>query len=144
MSESAIGNESIAQDVIITLPPSLPRKGKKKEEEEGRKTSVDIHFFCVGRKMEDDEDLEKEYKKRGLRFVGPNTIIEASLAASDFSDAHTISGHWKDEQDVWHWIVLGASKPKRKRRILRNRDDHHLNKVCWYVGVSVDYPGKLE
>lgn len=64
-----------------------------------------VTFFTLGRRVSDDE-LEKEYKLRGLK-VDPYAQAKANQEDPTFADTHPNACHWKDEDGKWCFVAFG-------------------------------------
>ena len=61
---------------------------------------TDVYFFHVGRRINDD-DLEKEYERRGLRPVDPYSLAQINIDDRLLSYQRPNATHWKDPEGKW-------------------------------------------
>lgn len=82
----------VNDDVVKTMPS-------------GAVDEVEVTFFQVGRFISND-DLEKEYEKRGLK---PDPYAQAAVNEADpaFADSKPNGTHWKDKNDNWCFLTFG-------------------------------------
>ncbi len=92
---------------------------------------VEVTFFQVGRFISDD-DLEKEYKKRGLK---PDPRAQTAVNEVDpaFADSKPNGTHWKDENG--NWVFLTFDRYFDGRRVGCNRNDNVWDGDWWFGGV---------
>jgi hypothetical protein len=88
-------------DTITTMP-----KPEKKR--------VVIAFFNVGHDINDDQ-LDKEYKERGLIPIDPYSLAVANQLDPTLADKYPNATRWKNEKGKYkHSYVAFHSKPKKE------------------------------
>lgn len=85
------------------------------------KDEVEVFFFNLGRWVNDD-DLKKEYKKRGLEVCDPFTLAKVNKDDPNFADKYPNATHWKDEQGNWCFAAFNGWRDDRFVRVHRDYD----------------------
>jgi hypothetical protein len=64
----------------------------------GKGEDVDVIFFRVNCEIDiDDNDLDEEYDRRGLKPADPYLLVALKEHYPSFIDKHSVCTHWKDE-----------------------------------------------
>ena len=95
----------------------------------GEGDEVTVEFFKLGKYVSDD-DLAREYEKRGLT-PDPYALAAVNEADPAFADEHPNGTHWKDENGNWCFVAFRRYDGRRDVSVDRNRSgwrDH------WWVG----------
>lgn len=112
-------NKYVSDEVVKTIPLGTGEK-------------VYVHFFKLGQSVISDDDLEKEYEKRGLV---PDPRAQAAVNAEDpaFADSKPNGTHWKDANG--NWCFLAFFKPDGKRRVGVDHNRNGWYDDWWFGGV---------
>lgn len=115
----ATSRESYFDDDVVASAP----KGKAEE--------VELILFHVGGYISNN-DLEKEYKLRGLELADLHSVAALNESDPAFADEHPNGIHWKDKNGKWCFIIFSVWCDKRTVFVDSNNEDS-----CdwWFVGV---------
>jgi hypothetical protein len=80
-----------------------------------------------------DDDLEKEYAKRGLVPADPYSLSADNEANPDFADTYPKGTHWKDEQGKWCFAAFHRWYSRRIVSVYRSGGDV-WNDRWWFAG----------
>ncbi len=116
----ATGRAKYLNDSVVE---GIPR-GEGNEE-------VTVEFFKLGRYVSDNE-LEKEYTKRGLT-PDPYAVAAVNEADPAFADEHPNGVHWKDENGRWCYITFDRYYDGRSVGVYLVGDDWFGS--WWFGGV---------
>lgn len=95
-------------------------------------TEAEIIFFKIGRYVNDD-DLEKEYKLRGLVPADPVSQAAVNEADPAFADEHPNGTHWKDSSGKWCFATFNRWHVERCVNV--DRRDSGWDDGWWFAGV---------
>lgn len=112
-------NKYLTDDVVRAMP-----KGVGDE--------ADVFFFKLGRYVSDNE-LEKEYARRGLRPADPYSLAAVNEADPAFADKHPNGTHWKDMSDYWCYAAFGRWSVERSVYVGRCGSD--WRDAWWFAGL---------
>lgn len=102
----------------------------------GKKRRVTVIFFRVGKCL-DDDNLEKEYKNRGLIPADPYALAAVNEANPDFAYTHHNGTHWKDDNGNWCYIFFKRSWGELHVQA-RCYNKKIWERYWWFAGVSVE------
>lgn len=105
----------INDEVVATMP-------------QGEGDEAEVIFFNLGRYISDD-DLDKEYEKRGLVPTDPFSLAAVNEADLEFADDHPNGTHWKDANGNWCYIAFG-----RWRGVCVDRYGGEWGGDWWFAG----------
>jgi len=108
----------VDRDVVATMPGS----GLGIEE-------ADVHFFWVWHVI-DDNDLEEEYRRRGLKPADPYLLAAVNEADLSFAYKHRNATHWKDADGKWCFI-----KFTEDQELVGGRTPYYSYVECWFAGI---------
>lgn len=100
---------------------------------QGEGEEVEVVFFNLGRDISDN-DLEKEYKLRGLKAADPYSLAAINEADPTFADQRPNATHWKNSNGKWCY----ADFPQwidNERSVSVFRSDNHWYSYWWFAGV---------
>ncbi len=112
----------INDDVVKTMP-------------KGNGTEVDVFFFQIGRYINNDIELEKEYEKRGFVPVDPYTLAKVNEDDPTFADEYPHGTHWKNANSEWCFAVFCYSRGLRLVRVDRNDRSVGWDSSFWFAGL---------
>ena len=97
----------------------------------GEDDEATVEFFKLGKYVSDD-DLAREYEKRGLT---PDPYAQAAVNEADpvFADEHPNGTHWKDEDGNWCYVAFHRRVGKRVVGVYRN--SRGWDDSWWFGGV---------
>lgn len=107
------------RDVVAALP-----RGEGEE--------VDVYFFKVGSYVS-NEELDKEYKLRGLKPADPYSLAAVNAADPAFADDHPNATCWKDENDSWYFVSFDRWHDVCSVDV--NRGAYGFHERYWFAGV---------
>lgn len=110
--------EYVDEKVVKTMP-----KGEGDEPE--------VVFFKIGRFITDD-DLEREYEKRGLVPVDPYSLATINMNDPAFDDERPNATHWKDSKG---WCYAMFSRLGGGRKVGVDRSDSGWGDLLWFAGA---------
>lgn len=93
---------------------------------------VEVFFFKLDRWISDD-DLEKEYEKRGRVPCDPYTLAKVNQDDSAFADDHPNCTHWKDKDGNWCFAAFGRWDGERHVNV--GRSGSGWCGCWWFAGV---------
>lgn len=93
---------------------------------------VEVFFFRIGRLISDD-DLQKEYDRRGL-VPDPYAQIAVNEADPAFADDHPNATHWKDSDGKWCYSAFGQ-RYVYGREVSFYRLAYGWDDFWWFAGV---------
>jgi len=98
----------------------------------GKGEETDVFFFKIGRWISDD-DLEKEYERRGLK---PDPYAQGAVNETDpsFADTKPNGTHWKGSDGKWYYAAFGQWVGD-ERYVRVDRFDYGWNDRWWFGGV---------
>ncbi|MCC6323713.1 hypothetical protein IT400_02885 [Candidatus Nomurabacteria bacterium] len=97
----------------------------------GKGAKKQVYFFKVSRYIT-EEELEKEYKLRGLE---PDVYAQAKANQDDpaFADTHPNCTHWKDENGNWNFSAFDRNSDERDVLVICY--DNVWDDNWWFGGV---------
>ena len=98
-------------DVVVSMP-------------KGESDKAEVFFFNLGRFVS-DEELEKEYEKRGLKAADPYSLSAVNEDDPAFADSHPNGTHWKNENGKWCYAAFRRWVGGREVRV-------HRRVIVWY------------
>ena len=117
---AATGRNQYVNEKVIAM---MPR---------GDGNEVDVVFFKLGRSVSDD-DLEKEYKLRGLVPVDLYALAAVNEADPAFADEHPNITHWKDVDGRWCYTAFFRWRGVRRVNVDRG-GDVWVDAFWWFAG----------
>ena len=104
----------------------------------GKTVGTDVIFFkpdpdVYKNGVISDDDLEKEYEKRGLVPVDPYSLSAVNEADPVFADDHPNGTHWKDATGKWCYAAFRRWYDGRLVGV--NRGDYDWSDCWWFAGV---------
>lgn len=109
----------VNNDVVASMPRG-----------EGEETEV--YFFRLGRFVS-DEELEREYARRGLKPADPYSQSAVNKADPAFADDHPNSTHWKDNNGKWCFSAFYHWFDERDMDVRRN--DIDWDDYWWFASL---------
>mgnify|MGYP001578347920 CR=1 FL=1 len=116
----ATGRKSCVDDKVVETMPK------------GEGENVEVVFFTLGWFISDD-DLEKEYEKRGLKPADPYSLAAINRDDPAFADEKPNCTHWKDSKGKWCYAAF--SRWGGGRRVLVRRRDSAWRDAWWFAGL---------
>lgn len=117
--DSTKRNQYTDKDIVDSVKPHKPQ---------------DITFFTLGRYVLDD-DLEKEYQKRGLTPVHPYALASYSLENENVMlEKKWICTHWRDSNGKWCYATFDQWRGD-ERSVLVGRVGDDWDGDWWFAGV---------
>lgn len=108
--------------IDLSITERLPR---------GTSEEVELVFFQLERHYTTDDELEKEFVRRGLKPADPFALAAAN--AADFRLANMPHGtHWKDAHGRWCDITFDSCSGNRRVRVHTGGD---WERYWWFAGV---------
>lgn len=98
----------------------------------GEGEEAEVVFFKIGRFISDD-DLEKEYEKRGLKPADAYSLAAVNRDDPAFGDEKPNCTHWKDAQGKWCYVAF--SRWDAGRRVDVRRSDGDWGGNWWFAGL---------
>lgn len=80
-----------------------------------------------------DDDLEKEFKLRGLKPADPIAVAAVNEADPTFADEHPHGTHWKDADSNWCYAMFNRWGGEREVSV--DRYDRGWDGRWWFAGV---------
>lgn len=117
---TAIGRKQYVTDSVVKTMPN------------GDGDEAELYFFIVGRWIGDD-DLEKEYEKRGLKATDPYSLAAVNEADPAFADERPNCTHWKGADGKWYYIAF--HRWRGERYVSVGRSDGDWGDDWWFAGV---------
>ena len=108
----------VSNEVVATMP-------------EGEGDEAEVIFFNLGHYVSDD-DLDKEYKDRGLVPTDPFSLAAVNEADPEFADDHPNGTHWKDANGNWCYIAFNRWHGERIVNVSRNV--RRWDDYWWFAG----------
>jgi hypothetical protein len=93
---------------------------------------TDVYFFRVAFRVNDD-DLEKEYERRGLRPVDPYSLAQINIDDRRFSHDRPNGTHWKDAEGKW--CLASFNHHNGHDCVDIYRGDSQWGPFWWFAGV---------
>ncbi len=81
-----------------------------------------------------DDNLEKEFEKRGLKPVDPYSLAKVNEDDPSFADSHPNGTHWKDSDGCWCYTAFSRWNGS-ERRVSVNRHGNDWHDGWWFGGV---------
>ncbi len=100
----------------------------------GEGDEVEVVFFELGRFVDDDE-LEREYERRGLKPVDPYSLAAVNEADPAFADEKPNGTHWQDADGRWCFAMF--NRRHDGHHVDFSRYDHDWNDRGWFAGVRL-------
>ena len=104
----------------------------------GKTVGTDVVFFkpdpeAYKNGVISDDDLEKEYEKRGLVPADPYSLSTVNEADPTFADEHPNGTHWKDA--AGKWCFASFNRWSDERYVIVDRDVNGWDDDWWFAGV---------
>lgn len=112
------------QYIDTDVVKSLPR---------GTGDGAEVVFFKIGESVSDD-NLEKEYERRGLIPADPYSLAAVNEVDPAFADTHPNGTHWKDAKDNWCFAAFDQWNDDN-RNVYVNRDHYVWYAHWWFAGL---------
>ena len=116
----ATGRKKYGDDKVIE---SMPK---------GEGEDAEVVFFTLGRYISDD-DLEKEYEKRGLKPADAYSLAAVNRDDPAFADEKPNCTHWKDGDGKWCYVAF--SRWGDVRGVSVSRVDSGWSGRWWLAGL---------
>lgn len=98
----------------------------------GEGEQTEVVFFTLGRYISDD-DLKKEYEKRGIKPADPYSLAAINRDDPAFADAKPNCTHWKDGDGKWCYAAFSRWHGGRRVDVIRNDRDWYG--TWWFAGL---------
>lgn len=98
----------------------------------GEGEETEVVFFKIGLFISDD-DLEKEYEKRGLKPADAYSLAAVNRDDPAFGDEKPNCTHWKDAQGKWCYVAFDGWGVEREVHVCRS--DADWSDTCWFAGL---------
>jgi len=113
-------NQYVNNDVIKAMP-------------QGEGEETEVVFFKLGCTVSEN-DLDKEYEKRGLKPADPYALAKVNEDDPAFADEHPNGTHWKDKNGKWCFASF-LNRWCCEREVYVNHYDNGWHGSWWFAGL---------
>lgn len=139
-AESTMISRNTVVDRFLSPQQALEATGRKqylannvvKTMSNGKGDKAEVFFFNLGCWISDD-DLGKEYVKRGLVPCDSHTLSKVNQDDPTFADDHPNCTYWKDGDGRWCFAIFFCWLGER--RVYVYHDDDDWDGAWWFAGV---------